>query len=156
MLNQIDKKHNNTNKNQLKSFAKINLLLKVLNKKTDNYHNIFSLIHKIELHDIISIDSSTTTQIECIPDLNIPLQENIVFKTIDALNKHLSKHLTAKITINKRIPIGAGLGGGSSNAATTLILMNRFFKLNLSKLTLHQIASQIGSDVPLFLYDYPL
>ena len=120
-------KNNYTNqKYQLKSPAKINLILKVLNKRTDNYHNILSLIHKIELHDIITIEKSDTLNVICIPDINIKQSDNIVFKAAKALNNYTNNNFNAKITINKKIPIGAGLGGGSSNAATTLFLLNQF------------------------------
>ena len=139
-----------------KAFAKINLILKVLNKRPDNYHNIFTLMHKISLYDTITVlPYSENISVECDVNLGISQEENIVYKAAKALLEYTNTDKTAQIKIQKKIPIGAGLGGGSSNAATTLKLLNQYWKLNLSMSSLHKIAITLGSDVPFFLEDYP-
>ena len=144
-------------KNELKAFAKINLILKVLNKRTDNYHNIFSLMQKIDLYDVITIEKKTENNIEivCDKDLGITQEENIVYKTAMALKEYTNYENGALIKIKKNIPVGAGLGGGSSDAATTLILLNNIWRLKLTKDELHNIAIELGSDVPFFLESFP-
>ena len=87
--------------------------------------------------------------------MGINKTENIVYKTAVALNKFTGKNNKATIEIDKKIPSGAGLGGGSSDAATTLILLNDFWNLNLKLNNLVNIAAELGSDVPFFLYDKP-
>lgn len=144
------------NKLTQKAFAKINLILKVLNKRPDNYHNIFTLMHKISLHDAITIlPNDNELYVECDVDLNIPMEENIVYKTAKALLEYTNCERSASIIIKKNIPIGAGLGGGSSDAATTLLLLNQFWELKLSMGSLYKIAITLGSDVPFFLENYP-
>ena len=139
-----------------KAFAKINLILKVLNKRSDNYHNIFSLIHKVSLFDVITIlPNKKNIEVECSVDLRIPQEENIVYKAAKTLLEYTKNNDSALIKIDKNIPTGAGLGGGSSDAATTLNLLNQFWNLNLSMKTLRSIAITLGSDVPFFLESYP-
>ena len=140
-----------------RAFAKINLILKVFDKRPDNYHNIFSLIHKVSLHDIIKISANKKGDIdvECDVDLGISPEENIVFKAAIALQEYTKCNKPARIKIEKIIPTGAGLGGGSSDAATTLKLLNQFWNLKLGIKNLYEIATTLGSDVPFFLNDYP-
>jgi len=142
---------------QQKSYAKINLILKVFNKRPDNYHNIFTLMHKISLCDTIAIlpPNKENISVECNVDLGIPQEDNIVYKAAMALMDYANCKRTARLKITKRIPTGAGLGGGSSNAATTLLMLNRFWDLNLSMNSLRKIAITLGSDVPFFLENYP-
>jgi 4-diphosphocytidyl-2-C-methyl-D-erythritol kinase len=83
------------------------------------------------------------------------LENNIVIRAIKLLEAETGFNLNTKITLQKNIPIGAGLGGGSSDGASTLIAANKFFNLNLSICDLEKLALELGSDVPLFLYNYP-
>jgi 4-diphosphocytidyl-2-C-methyl-D-erythritol kinase len=140
-----------------KAFAKVNLILEVLNKRSDGYHNIFSLMHRINLADVITIQPLCCNEIrvKCNVDLEIPQEKNIVYKAATALLEYTKKEKSALIQIEKNIPTGAGLGGGSSDAATTLLLLNLFWGLCLPMKTLYKIAITLGSDVPFFLEPYP-
>ncbi len=137
--------------------AKINIYLQVLNKRLDNFHNINSLFYPIPLCDEIIISENNELKLECDTNLNINNNENIVFKAALKIQEFAIKHkkikITPKIELKKRIPVGAGLGGGSSDAATTLLALNQFYNLNISINTLHKIAISLGSDVPFFLYN---
>jgi len=136
--------------------AKVNLILKVLNKRTDNYHNIFSLMQKINLFDtIIAKTTEENIEIVCNENLGITQEENIVYKAAIALKEYTNYKNGAVIEIKKNIPTGAGLGGGSSDAATTLMLLNNLWNLKLTKDELHNIAIKLGSDVPFFLDSHP-
>lgn len=141
----------------LKSFAKLNLFLKVLNKRPDNYHNIETLFERISLYDTISLRlrSDRIINITCEnPDL--PTDEtNFCYKSAKVLQDKYKVKKGVDIKIMKRIPISAGLGGGSSNAATTLIGLNRLWRLNLSLNRLVTLSKLIGCDVPFFIYNSP-
>ena len=141
----------------MKSFAKINVFLKVVGTR-GNYHEILSRFVLCEqLFDEIYFERSNSFAIECD---NKEIKENIIQKAIDELKKAgFSKELeeffsSHKIIINKQIPIGAGLGGGSSNAATFLLMVNDELNLNIKRENLMQIASKIGADVTFFVSGY--
>ena len=134
--------------------AKINLFLSVLERQKDGYHKIASVLQKIGLADEIEIIESEDGKIELGCDLPPTLnsQENLVFKAAKLLRaeaKNLS--LGAKILLKKRIPSGAGLGGGSADAAATLEILNSQWQLNFSLEKLRALALKLGSDVPFFL-----
>lgn len=141
----------------MKSFAKINVFLKVVGTR-GNYHEILSRFVLCEqLFDEIDFEKSNSFAIECD---NKEIKENIIQKAIDELKKagfsnELDEFFSShKIIINKQIPIGAGLGGGSSNAATFLLMVNDELNLNIKRENLMQIASKIGADVAFFVSGY--
>ena len=141
----------------MKSFAKINVFLKVVDTRS-NYHEILSRFVLCEqLFDEIYFERSNSFAIECD---NKEIKENIIQKAIDELKKagfsnELDEFFSShKIIINKQIPIGAGLGGGSSNAATFLLMVNDELNLNIKRENLMQIASKIGADVAFFVSGY--
>lgn len=141
----------------MKSFAKINVFLKVVGTR-GNYHEILSRFVLCEqLFDEIYFKRSNSFAIECD---NKEIKENIIQKAIDELKKagfsnELDEFFSShKIIINKQIPIGAGLGGGSSNAATFLLMVNDELNLNIKRENLMQIASKIGADVTFFVSGY--
>ena len=135
----------------VKSYSKINLGLKILNKRPDNYHNIKSVFIEIDLFDIMEFKPSKTFNIQC-DNKNVPINnQNTIAKAYSALNQHYELKNNFKISLYKSIPIESGLGGGSSNAATTLIALNKLNNLNLNKQELINIAKEIGSDVPFFI-----
>ena len=141
----------------MKSFAKINVFLKVVGTR-GNYHEILSRFVLCEqLFDEIYFERSNSFAIECD---NKEIKENIIQKAIDELKKagfsnELDEFFSShKIIINKQIPIGAGLGGGSSNAATFLLMVNDQLNLNIKRENLMQIASKIGADVTFFVSGY--
>lgn len=129
----------------LKSPAKINLVLDVIDKRPDGYHNIETIFQRIDLSDTITIKKHSKIEITC-DNPTIPLDEkNLVYKVAQNLDCNV------KIHIEKRIPPGVGLGGGSSNAAMAIIGINKLFSLGMSKKDMFKIANKIGADVPFFL-----
>ena len=139
----------------LKSPAKINIGLNVINKRDDGYHDLETIFYPVLLADFIQIrksnqDSFSTNSV----DLN--KQDNLILKAKNLIEEKLNKKFTTEITLEKIIPIGGGLGGGSSNAATTLIALNKLFNLNIGFTQLSEIALQLGSDVPFFLNPVPV
>lgn len=141
---------------KLKSPAKLNLYLRIINKRTDGYHDIVTLFERIDLFDEITIRKGTarrapTIKITC-SNPKIPTgPKNLVYKAAKALLDYTGKRFSCHIAIKKRIPAAAGLGGGSSNAATTLIGLNRLWKLGLNKKELLNLGAKIGADVNFFL-----
>jgi len=137
----------------LKSYAKINLCLYVLKEREDGYHEIFSVMQAIDLYDQLTLHKTEKDiVIECDhPD--VPKDEkNLAYQAAELLFKKWNLKGGVRIDIEKKIPVSAGLGGGSSNAAFTLKGINQLFDLKLSFRKLHSLASRIGSDVPFFLY----
>lgn len=133
--------------------AKINWFLNVHHLRSDGFHEIESLIQKISLYDILMFKPSGDVRI--VSDLEIPVHENIVYKTAVLLKEKFQINTGAEIHITKKIPVAAGLGGGSSDAATSLIAFNSLWSLDLSQDDLFKLAGELGSDVPFFL-DGPL
>ncbi len=133
----------------LRAPAKINWFLSVIRKRHDGYHDIRSLIQCIGFYDDLFFDKADT--VEVISDLDIPLEDNLIYKAVALLKKHTFCAKGMKITLRKNIPVSAGLGGGSSNAAYTLLGLNMLWDLGLSKGELSSIGLEIGSDVPFFL-----
>ena len=135
-------------------FAKINLGLSIVNKRTDGFHTIESLLHPIKLYDILEIiENQNSDQDELILSglpLDVPPEKNIVWKTLILLRNYYD-FPPLKIQLHKQIPSGSGLGGGSSDAAHTLLGINQLFKLNIDKDTLEKLALEVGSDCPFFL-----
>ena len=130
--------------------AKINIGLWVTGKRPDNYHNIYSYIHKISLYDKIYIKPSYFLKVKT-SNPNVPEgEENIVYKAVKAFENYTGLEATFDIFIEKNIPTGSGLGGGSSNAAAVLSFLNKYFNYPLTEEELIKIASYVGSDVPFF------
>jgi len=132
--------------------AKINWSLYVLGKRDDGYHNIISLMQCVDLHDTITLGPSSA--LELYSDMKIPAEQNLVFKAALALREAVGTGLGARIHLKKEIPAGAGLGGGSSDAAYALIGLNRLWGLKLETDALKRIGVALGSDVP-FFFDGP-
>jgi 4-diphosphocytidyl-2-C-methyl-D-erythritol kinase len=136
----------------LKSPAKINLFLQVLKKRDDGYHEIRTLMQAVELYDELTLEKTARGISVTCDHPNCPSdQRNLAFQASALLLRERRFEGGLRIHIRKRIPISAGLGGGSSNAATTLKGVNQLFDLRLSPAELHQAASGLGSDVPFFL-----
>jgi len=136
----------------LKSPAKLNLYLKVLNRRQDGYHNIITLFEKIDLCDEITLlPSSCGIKIKC-NDPSLPTgSSNLAFKTARILQKATGVQKGVEIYIDKKIPIAAGLGGGSSNAASVLLGLNKLWRLRIGTAELKRLGAGIGADVPFFL-----
>jgi 4-diphosphocytidyl-2-C-methyl-D-erythritol kinase len=137
---------------QLKSFAKINWTLDVLFRRDDGYHELRTIYQTVSLHDEVSLNE-TNAQIEIVcDDSRVPCDEtNLAFRAAAALREATNTAKGARIEIQKRIPVAAGLGGGSSNAAATLLALVKLWKLEIDESELFQIAATLGSDVPFFL-----
>lgn len=136
--------------------AKINLGLNVLRKRTDGYHDIETLFHPIQLSDILEINLSNEfdfkqTGIEISGDID----NNLVVKAFRLMQAEFNLPNVA-IHLHKIVPFGAGLGGGSSDAAYTLNGINELFELKLTLAELSERASKLGSDCPFFIYNQPM
>ena len=133
--------------------AKINLSLRVLSKRPDGFHEIDTLMTKLPgLADDVVITPADAFSFTC-SDPSLPTDnENLVVKAVETLAKKSGEELPFQIHLEKHIPVGAGLGGGSSNAATTLLALNSQLETPLSAEDLHELAAEVGSDVPFFLY----
>ena len=134
---------------RLKAPAKINLHLQVLNKRQDGFHNISSLFTLIDLCDTLSFKKNKK-DIELIE--SVPFENNIVLKAANLIKEYCSVEEGVRIELNKNIPDQKGLGGGSSDAASTLIGLKKFWGLDISKKELLDLALQLGSDVPFFVF----
>ncbi len=136
----------------INSCAKINLCLKIGKRLKSGYHNIESVMQLIQLHDRISFEALNEDKI-AIESNNKGLENknNLAYKAALLLKNKLNIKKGVKITIEKNIPIAAGLGGGSSNAASALIALNKMWGLNQSAKKLAGFAIEIGSDVPFFI-----
>ncbi len=129
--------------------AKINWFLKIIRKRNDGYHDIISSLHTINLFDTLIFKHSDSLNVDS--KIEIPMDENLVYRAAFNLKQRYLYKKGADITLIKRIPLASGLGGGSSDAAYTLLGLNLLWDLRLNKEELHLIASEIGSDVPFFL-----
>tara|TARA_B100001123_G_scaffold443185_1_gene588623 strand:- start:1841 stop:2677 length:837 start_codon:yes stop_codon:yes gene_type:complete len=136
----------------LRSHAKINLALSINYKRSDGYHNISSIMQEIDLFDIIEISKQTSSDINIISKgIKIPEdQSNLCYIAAKLFLNHYKIHHGLNITINKKIPIGGGLGGGSSNAATVIKGLANIFSINIDQRTFHKFSSDIGADVFFF------
>lgn len=142
------------------AYAKINLYLRVLEKRPDGYHNILTVYQTVSLADRVEFSltphDDTPPVLVLSPDsaFNLPTDENnLIIKAIKFLEDYADiKCRGLKIMLNKQIPIGAGLGGGSADAAATLVALNRIYSTGLTLESLSNIAISIGADVPFFLY----
>ena len=139
----------------LSSPAKLNLFLKVQNKRPDGYHNIVTIFERIDLADEITFCPGKDRAIQIVCDHpDVPVgPKNLVHKAARLLQEGLGVDQGAKIRIKKRIPVAAGLAGGSSNAATALLGLNHIWKLNLGRAKMLSYARKIGSDVAFFLHN---
>ena len=135
---------------RLKSYAKVNLGLKILNKRPDNFHNIASIFIRIDLHDVVELIPSKEFSFIC-NNKNISTKNNTVVSTCNILNEKNNMKKKFKIILHKYIPLESGLGGGSSNAATILSALNEINNLKLSTKEMISIGKEIGSDVPFFI-----
>ncbi|MBI4812770.1 2-C-methyl-D-erythritol 4-phosphate cytidylyltransferase [Candidatus Falkowbacteria bacterium] len=138
---------------EIKACAKINLSFEIIDKLSNGYHAIRSIFQAINLYDVIYIakkdrEYNLTGAIVC------PSEKNLITKAKKALEEYVQKALPCTISLTKNIPISAGLGGGSSDAAAALIGLNKLYNLKLTKKELMKIGLSIGCDVPFFVANY--
>lgn len=140
----------------LKAPAKINWSLFVLGRRPDGYHDIRSLMQRIGLYDTLTFsESAAAGALTLAADMDLPPEQNLVYRAALLLREQAGIREGAAITLTKEIPSGAGLGGGSSDAAATLTGLNLFWGLGLSATELKELGGRLGSDVP-FFFDGPL
>jgi 4-diphosphocytidyl-2-C-methyl-D-erythritol kinase len=134
------------------AYAKINLLLDIKNLRKDGYHNLEMVMQSISLHDTITLyKRDKGIKIETNHDKLPTDQKNLAYKAAQAVIDKTKSNKGIKIKINKRIPIAAGLAGGSTDAAAVINGMNKLYDLKLNQKEIHSIAFNIGSDVPFCL-----
>lgn len=137
-----------------KSFAKINFYLEVTGRK-NGHHLLNSLMAFLDIYDEIEFKKSESLKLEIKGQyadfLKNDLHENIIIRTVKILSEEYKFDPKIKISLTKNIPIGAGIGGGSSNAATTILMLNQFYNLKISKQKLAEIGLKLGADVPFCL-----
>ncbi len=139
----------------VKSPAKINLFLEILSRRPDGYHNIFSLMEKISLFDELQFEKIPSgIEVHC-PAVDGPPEKNLVYKAAMLLKQKGKVSYGARLQVKKNIPMGGGLGGGSSNAATVLKVLNRLWGLDWPSTKLAELGSKLGADVPFFINDGP-
>ncbi len=137
----------------LKAPAKVNLLLKILGRRKDGYHNIFSVLQTVSLFDEIKL--SVLSKDEIVIRCNIKSIEgkkNLCYNLVDLFKKKYKIKKGIKIEIEKNIPLGSGLGGASSNVATVLEGLIKLFNIKMSEKEVVTLCSKIGKDVPFFIY----
>ncbi len=132
----------------IKARAKINLNLEVLGKREDNYHNIKSIFQKINLYDEIKIKKLKIDKFKMITNIKeLNNEENIIYKAYKKLKEKYEQIKGIEIKLNKRIPIQAGMAGGSTDCAAFIVAMNKLFSLNLSKEKMKTLGKELGADV---------
>lgn len=138
---------------KIKAPAKVNLFLNVLRRRPDGYHDLHSLLQMVGLYDELIFEDAPRgiTLVSSSGDLPVD-DRNLVVRATRALVRAAGIKSGVRVGLKKNIPMGAGLGGGSSDAAATLVALNRLWKLGFSRDDLAKIGQDLGSDVPFFLY----
>ncbi len=129
------------------AYAKVNLTLEVLGRRDDGYHEVVTALQTVSLHDSLTFAPDSEVSVDCsLPALSNP--DNLAWKAALALKQRSGYDGGARIVIEKRIPEAMGLGGGSTDAAATLVALNRLWGLDLPLLDLEQVGRSLGADVP--------
>ena len=137
-----------------RAYAKINLGLRVLRKREDNFHDLETIFHRVNLYDDLGIEGSAASISITGEGLAVPQDEkNLCWKAVEVLRTEIGELRGAKIHLTKRIPIGAGLGGGSSDAAAVLTALPQIWNTPVDAATLARVGLSLGSDVPFFLHN---
>ncbi len=135
--------------------AKINLMLHIIGQREDGYHLLQTVFQFVNLCDELAFFSIEDDSVSLVNSIDGILEsDNLVIRAALLLKNETQCKKGVRIEIKKNIPMGGGLGGGSSDAATTLVVLNELWNLNLSKETLLKLALQLGADVPVFVYGY--
>jgi 4-diphosphocytidyl-2-C-methyl-D-erythritol kinase len=134
-----------------RAYAKINLGLRILERRPDGFHNIETVFHRIALHDELNLEPAGSIEVTSSLPTAPGGEANICYGAARLLQERLGVRTGARISIQKAIPVGAGLGGGSADAALVLRELPRLWGLDVPETTLRDLALQLGSDVPYFL-----
>lgn len=141
---------------EIRSPAKINLLLNILGRRPDGFHKLETLLHPVGLFDKLSLEPAGQGIVLTCSDPTLPADpSNLVWRAAAAFLDATGLRSGVRLHLEKRIPREAGLGGGSANAAATLRGLNQLFGCPLPSARLHELAAALGSDVPFFLQDKP-
>ena len=140
---------------EIKAPAKINIGLNIVSKRADGFHNIETIFYPISLFDNILFEKADSDSFSCNNTSLGKERNNLIIKAKEVLEEEFRTKFPLKIVLEKNIPIGAGMGGGSSDAASALHSINILYDLNLSKEQLNNYALRLGSDVPFFLDPRP-
>ena len=132
--------------------AKLNLFLHIVGRRDNGYHELQSIFQLIDLYDWISFEAIEEDQIQIEGLAEVKLEQNLIYRAAQYLRPHAKTPCGLKISVEKNIPMGAGLGGGSSNAATTLIVLNQLWQCGLNDEQLAAYGVQLGADVPIFIF----
>jgi len=143
----------------VKAPAKINLHLAVKDRRVDGFHNLESLFFSVDFYDILYFRLSWDEKLIKIDmkglKFNLKEQDNIIFKAISLFREKAGFNKGLEVSVEKNIPSGGGLGGGSSDAAAALLALNKMAGFPLAKETLLEMGATLGSDVPFFLHEIP-
>ncbi len=132
--------------------AKLNLFLHITGRRDNGYHELQTIFQLIDLYDWMTFEPIADAMIQ-IEGLNeVALEQNLIYRAAQLLKPHAKEPCGLNIQIEKNIPMGAGLGGGSSNAATTLIVLNQLWQCDLNEQQLADYGVQLGADVPIFIF----
>ena len=132
--------------------AKLNLFLHIVGRRDNGYHELQSIFQLIDLYDWISFEAIEENQVQIEGVAEVKLEQNLIYRAAQYLRPHAKTPCGLKISVEKNIPMGAGLGGGSSNAATTLIVLNQLWQCGLNDEQLAAYGVQLGADVPIFIF----
>jgi len=136
--------------------CKVNLLLNILGKRADGFHELETVMHPVAVYDRLSFQrASSGIQLTCSEPTLPTDSRNLVYRAAESFLKAANINDGVRLHLEKRIPLAAGLGGGSGNAATTLTGLNEIFANPLAPTQLETIAASLGSDIPFFLQDKP-
>ncbi len=133
------------------AYGKINLVLDVVSKREDGYHNLKMIMIPIELHDTLEFELADKDTISS----NVEIKNNSMYDAIDAIKIKYNIKMSVHIKLDKKIPIGAGLGGGSADIAATIRGLKRLWKLDITESELEELALDLGSDTLFCLYNKP-
>ena len=133
--------------------AKINLFLHIVGQRSDGYHLLQTVFRLLDYYDTIHIKTNNSGIIKRVNDVpGVPEAQDLSVRAARLLQEHTHCKMGAEIMVDKKIPMGGGLGGGSSDAATVLLALNQRWQLNLPREELLQLGLQLGADVPFFIY----
>lgn len=142
----------------VKAHCKINIGLRVVRRREDGYHDLQTIMYPVrELYDVISVEAIEGSDVEFEGRgivVDCPVEKNLVVRAARLMQQRYSTR-GVRITLDKRVPFGAGLGGGSADATAVISAMNDIFALGIDRPTLASLAAELGSDTPFFVYDTP-
>ena len=135
---------------EVRAYAKINLTLEVLGRRSDGYHEVRTVLQTIGLWDTLRFGRFSSLELEC-SSQELAGESNLVLRAAEALRSYAKCEKGAQVFLEKRVPVGMGLGGGSSDAAATILALDHLWGLDLGRGELESIARSVGSDVPFFI-----